>query len=186
MGKSTVALAVTAELKLLGLNAELCLERAKELINSGQLDTRWQMITSTEQLRREQALRDQVPIIVAESPPRLGVVYAPAEYARELDVCLRYAMRDWDCLEFLLHRDLLQSNAPYVQAGRNESQGESMAIHRKIESLLTMSGVEFERINTGNSSSGLRSAVDRIVQRTLLALRERERPSHSEQDVRFG
>lgn len=174
MGKSTIALNLTATLKKLGVNAEMVPEYAKELVNTNSLDPSKQMLTSMEQLRREWTLDGTVDVLVAESPPLLGVPYAPLSYQAALCHCLHVATADWDHLSYLVERDLIATKSPYVQAGRIENPKQSMALQEQIQLLLNKLGIDYTKLTMANRPS----EIDRVV--SVIATDVFERMSLSE------
>lgn len=145
VGKSVIAASVFAALKKAGVNCELVQEYAKELVFAGTLDPATQIVTSAEQLRREVALRGKVRVLVSDSPPILGGVYAPdISYGRALEKCIGHAMRDWARLSFLVSRPSMVRS--YEQAGRKETAAQSLALQAAVKDLLKRNDIAHESV----------------------------------------
>lgn len=133
VGKSVIAHLVTAKLKLAGVPTEMVQEYAKELLWAGRLDPDHQILTTAEQIRREQHLEGRVRVIVTDSPPILGMLYAKPEMREPLRMMISSLTAHWSTVDYLLSRPDMA--ASYEQIGRNETAEESARLGRLLERL---------------------------------------------------
>ena len=136
-GKSTTAAKIFAALKDLGVNVELVTEFAKDLTWEGAHNTLMfcqPFVTGTQIWRVEKLVQAGVSVIVTDSPPLLGTVYA----------------KDWPGLAELVghyqHRHpsinfQLERVKPFSQHGRSQNEAESKELDSQIGWLLDHWGV---------------------------------------------
>lgn len=128
-GKSTIAAEIFALLKWAGVKVELVREFAKEELWAGhEKSFQNQLYISGVQSQRQSELRDQVDVIVTDSPIILGCLYgASLELSQEL---LR-GFNSYDNLNIFLKR-----TKPYESSGRHQTEEEAKEIDRKTLDLL--------------------------------------------------
>ena len=86
-GKSTTCAGLFSKLKLAGINCEMVLEYAKELVWENNLETLDdQIYIFAEQLHRINRLKNKVDVIITDSPLLLSIIYGKSNsyYFRKL------------------------------------------------------------------------------------------------------
>jgi hypothetical protein len=155
-GKSTTASGVFYQLKNLGINAELTGEYAKDLTWAKRHHTLLdQIYVFGKQHHRVWRLKDDVSVIISDSPILLGLVYA-SDYPQCYQDTVKWAFDQYDNMNFLVRRV-----KPYNPKGRRQSEEESQEKHLEIRRLLFDLNVDFYDID-GNSEG-----VDTIVQQVM-------------------
>lgn len=144
VGKSTLAPAVYAELKVRGVRAEMVMEVAKELLWENRLSPHRQMLTTAEQMNREERLRPHADVIVSESPGLLGVVYALPEQKESLRQCVLSVTHSWERLSYFIDRDLREN---YEEFGRLENAEEARYKSQEIRNLLAICRVPYVHLH---------------------------------------
>lgn len=143
-GKSTTAARLFAELKHLGVNCEYIPEFAKDLSWEGRGPKifRCQEYLFGEQSFRSFRTRDEVDVLITDSPLLLSCVYAkltPEEdQLPSLPLVVREAYDKYDNLNVFLKR-----NKPYNPKGRNQSESEAKELDQQILSMLHNQAVPF-------------------------------------------
>lgn len=157
-GKSTGAAIVFSELKKAGVNAELVAEFAKDKTwehNNKALST--QEYVFGKQSYRLARCRDDVDVIVTDSPLPLSIIY---NHNPALDINFERTVinvfETYDNMNYYIHRV-----KPYNPKGRNQTEEESDALVGPINELLCKYGIEYAAIN------GDDDGYDRIVQDVL-------------------
>lgn len=163
-GKSTLAPAVYTLLKIKGVRAELVTEVAKELLWEGRLTPERQMLTTSEQMNREERLRPHADVIVTESPALLGVVYSLPSQREALRQCVLSVTQGWNALSYLIDRDVRKN---YEQFGRNESAEESRQKTREIRALLDTCRVPYEVLNMNKGPEAILGVAEKICEEIL-------------------
>lgn len=123
VGKSTTAAMVFNVLKHKGYRTELSLEFAKDVT----YEENWasfkdQFYITTMQERRNSRLIGKVDIIVTDSPPGLGLVYAPEGDRSLLWHLVMHWRQRYHNVDWMLTRD---PDRPYQTYGRTQTQEES-------------------------------------------------------------
>lgn len=180
VGKSALAHAITAKLKLAGESVEMVQEYAKELLWDNQLHPSKQSLTTSEQIRREDRLRGKVAIIVTDSPPILGVIYANPGDREPLRQAVNSLTSSWTIAAYLLDRDFEKG---YEQRGRKESPVESRQKGRELEQLLIMNRTPFKRIDMAGGPGMAWDIADVIIDQIIERLEEMH-PSRSRRPLR--
>jgi hypothetical protein len=124
-GKSTVAAGVFEELKWQGVEVELVREFAKDLVWA----KHWtamnnQFVVSGEQIYRQEILKDQVDVIVTDSPILLGMFY---NCPQPLKDALEETFWSQNNLNYMLERV-----KPYNPKGRRQSEESARAVDLQI------------------------------------------------------
>lgn len=155
-GKSTTAAGVFSLLKLHGVNAELITEFAKDLIWEGRhAALANQYYVTAKQYHRMWRVKDQVDVMITDSPILLAMVYGdnPGAFNRQL---------------FHLHSEFNNVNyfikraKPYQPKGRNQTEDEAHDLDKEIRKLLD----EF-KISYNNATGGY-FGIDEIVYHMLV------------------
>lgn len=153
-GKSTVAALVYAYLKLRKINCELVREFAKDLVYQGKdlkkSTTTEQAMIFQEQKRRELILKDQVQVILCDSPLYLNAFYsgletlweASKEYSGPNDLNIFIKRNQEESFESVgrshdetqskaidvqMREELLKRNIPFIEF-KGEAEEKAMAI----------------------------------------------------------
>ena len=160
-GKSTGSALVFADLKKSGVNAELVSEFAKDKTwehNSKALSV--QEYVFGKQSYRLARCRDDVDVIVTDSPLPLGIIYNnnPA-LDDNFERTVINVFNTYENMNYYINRV-----KPYNPKGRNQTEAESDALVSKIKNLLNKYDIPFTEID------GDDDGYDRIVQDVLSAL----------------
>ena len=160
-GKSTGAAMLFSRLKLLGYNAELVTEFAKDLAWEGRKETfSNEVYLFAKQHHRLFRLNGKVDVAITDRPLILTRVYNNLYgfNSPELDALATAEFKKYDNLNFLVRRA-----KPYNPAGRNQTEAESDALQTAIISDLqnTDGGQVFWTI-TG-AMAGYDRALDMVV-----------------------
>lgn len=160
-GKSTGAASVFAHIKKAGVNAELVSEFAKDKTwehNNKALSV--QEYVFGKQSYRLARCRDDVDVIVTDSPLPLSIIY---NYNPALDDNFERTVinvfNTYENMNYYINRV-----KPYNHKGRNQTEAESDALVSKIKNLLNKYDITFTEID------GDDDGYDRIVQDVLVAL----------------
>ncbi|GBG55170.1 hypothetical protein SPFL3102_03568 [Sporomusaceae bacterium FL31] len=162
-GKSTISCEVFAALKWEGLEVELSREFAKDEVWAGNAKSFGnQLYLSGIQSHRQEVLRDEVDIIVTDSPVILGCLYGASP---ELQKALLAEFDTYTNLNFFLER-----TKPYNPKGRNQTAEEAIEIDVATRKLLLDNGIPFRTLK------GDREAFRHIVfeARCALSFQKRE------------
>lgn len=146
-GKSTTAAALFAELKYRGVNCEYVQEVAKWATWEGRGDKFFadQMRITAEQAYLQNILKDQVDIIITDSPVFLGAVYHDRDYpVAALTACMIQTYEMYDNLDILLVRN---PNRGYNTKGRSQTENEAKQKDRELELLLNTMVKEYEKLD---------------------------------------
>lgn len=139
-GKSTGAAAIFAGLKMNGVNAELITEFAKDKTwehNNAALS--FQPYVFGKQAFRMERCRDQVDVIVTDSPLFLSMLYNKQENIRKpLEELVLSVFNTYTNINYFLNRV-----KPYNPAGRNQSEEEADAISSQIYQALNKFNIPF-------------------------------------------
>ena len=139
-GKSVAALELTAALKKAGYNVEYVGEYAKELVLENKLELLTdQKHVTDEQFRRFDSIRNNVDIIVTDSPVLLGIVYGEMngisdEYAKQI----RGYYDSFDNFNMFITRP---KDAGFQQEGRAHNEQQSIELDGKIKGMLEAQGI---------------------------------------------
>lgn len=138
IGKSTTAAEVFATLKHMGINVELVTEFAKDMVwekSVRTLDN--QIFVFANQHHRLWRLRDQVDVIVTDSPLLLSLYYGNEESETFEQLVLEEFNR------FTNFNVLLQRTKPYNPAGRLQTEVQAKQIDDEVRRILTHTYQEF-------------------------------------------
>lgn len=165
-GKSTTAAGLFARLKLLGVNAELVTEAAKEWTwERTEVPLRWQPKVFGEQSYRIERLAGQVDAVVTDSPILLSLLYAPPDMPPAFAELVRWAHRRHRSVDIRVRRP---ASRRYQQAGRWQTEEESAEIGRRLDALLMAEGiVPLELESDCHAPHAAVDAVFRAVQREI-------------------
>ena len=156
-GKSTGAAEVFAALKKVGVNAELVTEFAKDKTwehNATALGC--QEYVFGKQSYRLSRCRNEVDVIVTDSPLPLGIIYnnnpALGEKFNEVVLNIFNTYRNYN---YYINRV-----KPYNPKGRNQTEAESDALGEPIKNLLITANIEYKTVD-GNDA-GYQNIINEI------------------------
>ena len=157
-GKSTGAAKVFCELKQRGVNAELVGEFAK--------DKTWEHNTKAlgvqeyvfgKQSYRLARCRDDVDVIVTDSPLPLSIIYNSNPVLDEhFTKVVMSIFNTYDNMNYLINRV-----KPYNPKGRNQTEEESDELRLPIVTLMVENGIPFEAID--GDTDGYNKIVDWVI-----------------------
>jgi nicotinamide riboside kinase len=157
-GKSTGAAYVFSKLKLMGINAELVTEFAKDKVwekNLGALDNQAYMFG--QQYYKIDRCANQVDVVVTDSPLILSVLYNKSPIlGEEFNNVVARVHKSYNSLNYLLKR-----TKPYNPVGRVQTEIESDCMMDKLVNILDRYNIEYEILN-GDSES-----YDKIIEKVL-------------------
>lgn len=155
-GKSTTASGLFYQLKNHGVNAELTGEYAKDLTWAKRhLTLLDQIYVFGKQHHRVWRLKDEVDVIISDSPILMSMAYA-VEYPQCFKDTVKWAFDQYDNMNFLVNRV-----KPYNPKGRRQTAEESDQKHIEIRNLLHSWEVPFTEID-GNDD-GLQTIVSKVM-----------------------
>ena len=169
VGKSTGAATIFAELKKLGINAELVTEFAKDKTWEHNMTAlNCQEYVFGKQSYRLNRCRDDVDVIVTDSPLPLGLIYNnnPALDHHFTEVVLN-VFNTYDNINFFINRV-----KPYNPKGRNQTAEESDQLSIAIKELYNKHNIDFIEINGDNA--GYDSAILEVLTHIDLMRKEQE------------
>lgn len=162
-GKSTGAAYVFSQLKMKGVNAELITEFAKEKVwedNSKALQN--QVYLFGEQCYRQDRCKDQVDVIVTDSPIPLSILYNRDPRLHE---CFNQTVMDvfnsFNNINYCITRA-----KPYNPSGRCQSESESDLLLEPMVKLLNDNNIKF------TYKKGDKWDYDEIVSEVMDAIKE--------------
>lgn len=162
-GKSTGAAYIFARLKMLGVNAELVTEYAKDKVWEGN----YEAIGNQPYVFGKQAFRlsrcaDKVDVIITDSPLLLSIIYNKNEMiSRGLNQLVIDAFNSYENMSYFLHR-----TKPYNPVGRYQNEAESDEISIRVLDLLNEFGVTYQTVD------GDINGYDKIVSDILDSIKE--------------
>lgn len=160
-GKSTGAAYVFAKLKMLGINAELVSEFAKDKTwENNAKALKCQPYVFGKQVYRLDRCADDVDVIVTDSPLILSIIYN-----KDLDIepffthTVTAKFNEYNNLNFFLNRI-----KEYNPKGRNQTEDEAKSIDSNIKNLLNSKNISFETFD------GTLDGYEKVVGKVLIYL----------------
>ena len=157
-GKSTGAAKLFYELKTLGINCELVSEFAKDKTwehNATALNC--QEYIFGKQSYRLKRCRDEVDVIITDSPLPLTIIYTHDELIKKPLTDLVMAIyNSYDNINFFINRV-----KPYNPKGRNQTAEESDALSAEIKHLYQQLNIPYTEIN--GDEAGYEAAIAKII-----------------------
>ena len=146
-GKSTTAAGTFAQLKLMGINAELVTEYAKDIVWEGSFSKlENQLYVFGKQYQRLFRVAGKVDVVVTDSPILLSTIYDNTE-GDELKNLVLATHNKMDTVNFFLNRV-----KKYNPAGRMQTEEESDLISLKIKKMLEDNGIEYHELDGDESA----------------------------------
>lgn len=146
-GKSTAATALFSEIKRRGVNAEYIPEFAKDAAweNRGKKFFAAQQFIYGEQSWRFDRVKDDVDVMVTDSPLIMANVYMPKNFPMPaLRDCMMQDFNRYDNLNIFLRR-----SKKFNPAGRKQDEAESIQLDADIKAFLVSNDIEFTELDTG-------------------------------------
>lgn len=141
-GKSTGAAYIFSKLKMMGINAELITEFAKDKVweeNSEVFKPDNQCYLFGEQFYKMSRCRDKVDVIVTDSPLPLSILYNKSEtLGEDFNKVVMNCYKSFNNLSYLITRD-----RPYNPRGRIHTEKESDALKIPLTQLLNSRNIDY-------------------------------------------
>lgn len=157
-GKSTGAAAIFSKLKMIGINAELIGEFAKDKVweeNSEFFKN--QAYIFGKQFFRQSRCDGKVDVMITDSPLPLSILYNTDPYLTEnFNLTVMDVFNSYNNLNFYINRV-----KKYNPKGRNQTEEESNSLVEPLKELLKERNILFEEVN------GDKQGYDYIVKRIL-------------------
>ncbi len=159
-GKSTSAAGAFAKLKIMGVNCELVSEYAKSLVWSGR-KTDNQVLILGKQYDRLWQIRDQVDLIISDSPLLLTPLYNSMNplHIPSLDQVAIDLYNQFKNVNILINRV-----KPYSPHGRNQNEEQARSIDVLTRSMLDRMGIPYHEVD------GNQDGIDQIVKIAILEM----------------
>jgi nicotinamide riboside kinase len=157
-GKSTMAASVFSSLKKNGINCELVTEYAKDKTwEHNMCALRCQEYVFGKQSYKLARCRDEVDVIVTDSPLPLTIIYTKDEKIKEpLTALAMTVYNSYDNINFFINRV-----KPYNPKGRNQTAEESDALSAEIKNLYQQLNIPYTEIN--GDEAGYEAAIAKII-----------------------
>ena len=140
-GKSTTAAGVFSLLKIHNVNCELVTEYAKDLTWEKRYKTLGnQYYVWGKQHHRLWRIKEEVDVIVTDSPTILGLIYGKNTHESFANLVLA-SFNEFENMNYLLKRLKI-----YEPEGRNQTENESKSIDIKVIKLLLKYGIKYNII----------------------------------------
>ena len=162
-GKSTMAAHIFAKLKWANVNCELVTEFAKDLTwENRQKTLENQLYVFAKQHHRLNRLKEQVDIVITDSPLILSIIYNN-KYCSDNFKHLNSLVLEQH-FKFNNYNIFINRKKPYNPIGRNQTEKESVEIGVEIKDLLDSYCIECDEFD------GVEESVDIIVEKILKQL----------------
>ena len=157
-GKSTGAAKIFSELKQLGVNCELVGEFAKDKTWEHNMTAlSCQEYVFGKQSYRLARCRDEVDVIVTDSPLPLAIIYtSKAEIKKPLTELVMAVYNTYDNINFFINRV-----KPYNPKGRNQTAEESDQLSTEIKCLYNRLNIPYTEISGDND--GYNKAIEAVL-----------------------
>ena len=157
-GKSTGAAYVFAKLKMMGVNAELISEFAKDKVweeNKAVFEN--QAYIFGKQSFRQSRCDGKVDVLITDSPLPLSIMYNKDKRLTEnFNLSVMDVFNSYDNLNFLITRA-----KPYNPKGRHQTEAESDALGKDIIDLLSIRNIEYT--NVPGNVEGYDFIIDKVI-----------------------
>lgn len=154
-GKSTGAAYIFSKLKMLGVNAELVTEFAKDKVweNNQEVLSNQTYVFGKQHFRISRCA-DKVDVIVTDSPLLLSALYNNSDLlGEEFNDLVAKIFKSYDSVNYFIERD-----KPYNPNGRLQTEKESDYLAENIKDMLARYNIQYENYK------GNLSAYDKIVE----------------------
>lgn len=159
-GKSTTCAGVFSKLKLAGVNCEMALEYAKDKVWESSfkvLDN--QIYIFGKQLHRLWRLKDQVDVVITDSPLLFSILYDSSKnpFFRALILNQYFNFRN---INYFIER-----NSSYNPKGRMQTLEESKNLDKALLEILDSSNINYSKVSKND-------AIDKITNDILELLKD--------------
>lgn len=139
-GKSTAAAYIFSQLKMKGINCELITEFAKDKTwEKNYSALRCQEYVFGKQSYKMDRCRDQVDVIITDSPLPLGIFYNQNPVlGRHYESLVMDVFNTYDNLNFFINR-----KKPYNPVGRNQTEEEAKEIDERIKTFCQQHDISY-------------------------------------------
>ncbi len=160
-GKSTITANTFAELKWMGIEAEMALEFAKDLVWEERFNTlENQLYVFGKQLHRIKRLENKVDVILTDSPLLFSLIYTP-EYLKKIPEFKGLVVKMFN--QFNNINFYIERLKKYNPKGRMQNESEAMGFDLKVKNMLDDYKLD-HHIVKGNKES-VSIIVDKIVEK---------------------
>lgn len=168
-GKSTTAAGVFNKLKLAGVNCEIVTEFAKHVTWKKDLNTlKNQIYVFAKQHDRMFHLKEQVEVIITDSPIIMGLIYTDWDKVSasfEQLVVDEFNREDSENINIFINRV-----KPYNPSGRNQTAEEAIAKDNDIYKLLNKYNIDYSFVDGDEDASDI---IAKHVLKTLKVVEEK-------------
>ncbi len=158
-GKSTTAAGVFNQLKLLGVNCEMALEYAKDKVwekSYHTLDN--QIYVFGKQLHKIWRLKDEVDVIITDSPLPFSIYY-DKEKSESFKSLVLEQFNKFNNINYFIIR-----NASYNPKGRMQTVDEAIEIDKEIINILTENDIPFCLISKDEATNIIVKEIRKILE----------------------
>lgn len=159
-GKSTTCAGVFSKLKLAGVNCEMALEYAKDKVWEKSFNVlENQIYVFGKQLHKLWRLKDQVDVVITDSPLLLSLLY----YSGDCDSFRRLVVDQYNSfnnVNYFIKRDGI-----YNPNGRMQTEDESKELDRKLNKILDDHSIDYVEVNK-------QEAIDLITKNILKLIKQ--------------
>lgn len=143
-GKSTGAAYIFSRLKMMGINAELVTEFAKDKVWEGSKAVfENQAYIFGKQYFRISRVQNKVDVVITDSPLLLSAFYShDPVLGKEFDSLVTKVFNSYDSMNIFIDRV-----KPYNPSGRFQTEVESDALARDLDQFLTRHNIECDHYN---------------------------------------
>jgi len=155
-GKSTTASAVFSLLKLHGVNAELITEFAKDLTwEKRHMTILNQYYVWGKQHHRMWRIKDQVEVMITDSPLLLGMIYGRNNPDCFIETVL-HSFNEFNNVNYFLTR-----KKKFNPKGRSQTEEEAKELDNEISMMLVENNIQFKTIESNHE--GINNIAKRVL-----------------------
>lgn len=149
-GKSTLCAMIFSDLKIRGIDTEMALEYAKDVVweeNYKKLSN--QVYIFGKQHNRIYRLNGKVDVVITDSPLLNSIIYDETDN-QELKALVLSEFKKLNTVNFYVDRTF-----EYIQNGRVQDYDEALEKDRSYKQLLDENGISYMKVQSGNKSLSL-------------------------------
>lgn len=158
VGKSTLCALIFADLKIRGIDTEMALEYAKDVVweeNYKKLSN--QVYIFGKQHNRIYRLNGKVDVVITDSPLLNSIIYDETDN-QELKALVLSEFKKLNTVNFYVDRTF-----EYIQNGRVQDYDAALEKDRSYKQLLDENGIVYTKVQSGNKSLSL--IIEEILNR---------------------